>query len=51
MEQDTEEGEDMKTAARIVMAVVIGITFAASAASAADFKFSGFFGDPASMIC
>jgi hypothetical protein len=37
----------VKAVARMMMAVVIGLSLAASAASAADFKFSGFFGNPA----
>ena len=37
----------MKRAARMMMAVGIGLVLTASAAFAADYKFSGFFGNPA----
>jgi len=36
----------MKRAAKIVSAIVIGLAFAASTGFAADFKYSGFFGNP-----
>ena len=36
----------MKAVARMMMAVGIGLVLTASAVSAADYKFSGFFGNP-----